>query len=395
MDNSPLTVLECLQAGIPFLASRVGGIPELLAEEDRDRLLFPAQPRALAQRLGQVLRWGARPGRSTVDPQANRRVWLDWHNLHLRQPRRQPASGAERSPPLVSVCLTHFNRPEMLRQALDSLRAQDYPNFEVVLVDDGSTMREAQAFLHELEWELDQRGWQLVRQENRYLGAARNLAARHARGQYLLFMDDDNYAKPHELTTLVAVAERTGAEIVTTFMDFFEGREAPEKGRSAHCRWLFAGIEAPLVGIGRNCFGDANALVRRDAFETLGGFTEEQGVTHEDWELFARAVLRGFRLEVVPEALFWYRCTPNSMIRTTSAYANYARHLRPYLEEVPEPYRDLVRLAQGQVLRNLELEQQLAKLSSFRYRFVDRLNDFVKRVPFVHRIVCRLVGGRR
>src|SRR5262249_20467512 len=83
--------------------------------------------------------------------------------------RRAPAvpGGAPARPPLVSVCLAHFNRPGPLRQALRSLEAQDYPHFEVVLVDDGSNDPEALALLDELGPVFARRGWRVVRQENR------------------------------------------------------------------------------------------------------------------------------------------------------------------------------------------------------------------------------------
>ena len=66
-------------------------------------------------------------------------------------------------------------------------------------------------------------------------------------------------------------------------------------------------LPSSQVGVFRNCFGDANALVRRTTFEALGGFTEDSGVGHEDWELWVRAVLRGYHILVVPEPLYWYR----------------------------------------------------------------------------------------
>ena len=53
------------------------------------------------------------------------------------------------------------------------------------------------------------------------------------------------------------------------------------------------------MGIFKNCFGDASALVQRAVFEALRGFTEDAGVGHEDWELWARAVLHGYKLQVV------------------------------------------------------------------------------------------------
>jgi GT2 family glycosyltransferase len=303
--------------------------------------------------------------------------------------------------PLVSVCLVHHDRPEQLRQALASLEAQDYPHFEIVLVDDGSTTVAARAFLAGLEPLFLSRGWPLVRQANRYLGAARNAAARHARGEYLLFMDDDNVARPHELSTFVRVAERTGADILTAFADLFEGDGPPGEDDRPLRRRLFAGVDS-LVGVARNCYGDANALVRRSAFESLGGFTEEQGVTHEDWEFFARATLRGCHLEVVPEPLFWYRLSAGGMHRSTPAAQNYARSLRPFLEEVPASHRELLRLTQGLALSNQRLRQQLGldgrADKPLRYRIADILHAAWRRVPLVRQfgpLWRRLVGGSR
>ncbi len=279
--------------------------------------------------------------------------------------------------PLVSVCLVHHDRPGLLRQALASLAEQDYPHVEVVLVDDGSATPKALEFLAHLEPLFLARGWPLIRQPNRYLGAARNTAARHARGEYLLFMDDDNVARPHEISTFVRAAQHSGADILTTFIDFFNGELPPDPKRVPLCRWLFAGVDSP-AGIARNCFGDANALVRRSTFERLGGFTEDRGTTHEDWEFFAKAVLHGCTLEVVPEALVWYRFASDSMIRSTSTPRNYARSLRPYLEDVPAPYRDLIRLMQGQALCNERLRRFEEK--PLRYRIADTLYRWLNRL---------------
>src|SRR5262249_54861778 len=154
-----------------------------------------------------------------------------------------------------------------------------------------------------------------------------------------------------------------------------EGDEPPSEGQKPCCRWLFAGLDT-MAGIARNCFGDANALVRRSVFFALDGFTEDRGVTHEDWEFFARAMLHGYRLEVVPHALFWSRPAPGSMPRPPPPQANYARSLRPYLEEVPGTYQDLIRLAQGQSLRIAQLEQRLeavggGRVKPLRYRAAD------------------------
>ena len=50
------------------------------------------------------------------------------------------------------------------------------------------------------------------------------------------------------------------------------------------------------VGAFKNCFGDANCFVRRDSFDAIGGYTEDHGVGFEDWEMYANASLRGFKV---------------------------------------------------------------------------------------------------
>ena len=190
----------------------------------------------------------------------------------------RPGSAAQ---PRVSVCIAHFNRPEHLRQALESLRAQDYPNFEVIVVDDGSTLPAAVAYLDALEPEFAARGWRILRQENLYPGAARNNAARHATGEYLLFMDDDNVAKPHEISRFIQVANRTGADILTCFKEIIQGDDPIHIDQIPHSLSLFLG-DSLAVGAFYNCLGDTNALVRRDSFLAIGGFTEDWGYNHED-----------------------------------------------------------------------------------------------------------------
>lgn len=255
----------------------------------------------------------------------------------------------ETSCPKVSVCVTHYDRPKMLRRALDSLRAQTYQNFEVIVVDDGTPDPASKRQLKEIEREIGEYGWTLLMQPNRYLGAARNTAARHASGDYLLFMDDDNVAKPHEIETLVAVAQRTDAHIVTAFCDVFSTEDELDGG-PPRLRFTPFGPD-PALGALSNCYGDANALYARQAFEELGGFTEDYGITHEDWEFFCKASLSGMKMVCVPEPLFWYRMDADGMFRGERTQlhksANLRRHIRPFSEKLPHYQSVLVQLAQG------------------------------------------------
>jgi glycosyltransferase involved in cell wall biosynthesis len=386
-ENFANTVQECCGMGIPFLASAVGGIPERINPEDRESTCFVPRPGNLAKRLVQALEEGVPRTRSAVDFKANRKIWTDWYeppekNQSLPGAKGNGTCDRPSSHPLVSVCLTTFNRPHLLAQALESLRSQDYPNFEVLLVDDGSDQPEALAFLDQLEPEFKAGGWRIIRQENSYLGAARNTGARHAHGEYLLFMDDDNYAEPHEISTFVRVAGYCGADILTCIFKIFNGNAAPSSYLQVpHHVSLPLGAAAD-VGAVKNCFGDANALVRRSTFEELGGFTEDYGVGTEDHEFFARAVLKGARLEVVPEELFWYRRQQGSMIQATPPAANVFRSARPYLEALSPDLRGIVRLLQGyhEVARKDQFSRRFETLwNSWSWRSFRPIRNFIRR----------------
>jgi O-antigen biosynthesis protein len=121
----------------------------------------------------------------------------------------------------------------------------------------------------------------------------------------------------------------------------FESAAPPASLRSedASALHIFLG-SAVALGAFENCYGDAHALVRRDVLEALGGFTEDFGSGHEDWEFFARAALAGHEILSVPEPLFWYRIAPNSMARgTADRQVDLRRGLRPYAALLPPSVR--------------------------------------------------------
>ncbi|MDD2677405.1 MAG: hypothetical protein PHP75_08085, partial [Methylacidiphilaceae bacterium] len=123
---------------------------------------------------------------------------------------------------------------------------------------------------------------------------------------------------------------------------------------------IFPGPFLP-VGLSRNCFGDTNALIRREVFAALGGFSEEACV--EDWDLFIRACLAGFHLEAIPLPLYFYRVHSDSRFRSLSLDAIRQTVRRPYRQALPPALHGLLSLAQGQALRIETLEAEARRLS--------------------------------
>jgi glycosyltransferase involved in cell wall biosynthesis len=96
------------------------------------------------------------------------------HNRKLPQTYDSQDDGKDETP-LVSVIITHRNRPLLLQQAIKSIQAQTYKHFEIVIIDDGSDDPDAVKYIQELAWRWwEKKGWRVVREPRRFLGAARN-----------------------------------------------------------------------------------------------------------------------------------------------------------------------------------------------------------------------------
>lgn len=345
MENSPFGIMECLVAGVPFIATRVGGVEELIEPSDRERLLVEPSAKEIAKRLGNILVKGLKPG-SNEAISSGEESWLIWHHILRHEADAFDVSNMHYSTPLVSVCVVTYNNPGLLKQTLASIERQDYAHYEVIVVDDGSTLEEANLLLEELRQKFAPKGWKVLQQANRGPGAARNFAAQEAQGDFLFFMDDDNIAKRDEITTFVNVAEYTQSDVLTCVNDYFHGDKEPTDGQQPTGRWVPIGA-AKTVGMFQNMYGDTNAMIRRSVFEFVGGFPDDYGYALEDWELFSKAVLAGFKLRTIPLPLYWYRLRLTSHSRTTAKHSNNVRTIRPYLDTIPTSLHHLVLFAQG------------------------------------------------
>lgn len=329
VENSPYTVYECLINDVNFIASSIGGIPELIPQEKHvDTLFFPNPVELHGKIHSRLTNLNCKPGLVLGQEE----IILAWKNAVESQCLNKFIKVEATKQPLVSVCLIHHDRHHLLQQAIASLKTQTYKNFEVILVDDGSVEEESIKYIDLIENDFLMKNWKIIKSSNNYLGAARNLAAKHAKGEFLLFMDDDNVAKPNEIETFIIAALNSEADILTTPSDLIFGDEFPSPFRKMTNCWLPLGPDLNIASF-NNCFGDANALVKKNVFDEIGGFTEDYGLGHEDWEFFLKASLAGYKLQVVPEPLFWYRVANNGMLLSGNKKKNNFRSLRPLLAQ--------------------------------------------------------------
>ena len=287
-ENSPCVVAECLQLGVPFLATDSGGTAELVAPEDRELCLFPHDAMALARRLEEMLRSGQpRRARLAVSPEDTRAQWIRLLDTAVATSTgNTPEQG---DLPLVSICLAG-SKSRRFQSCLDSLVRQAYERFEIIVAVDPDDAPDPRL--------LDESGVTVVSGAFAGVGAARNAAATRAKGDYLLFVEEAAATLlPGALAVLVGAARRTAADIVTGFRQVDASQKVPKPGAR---EWELPIGACAELGTVENCYGEAALLVESTHFRSRRGFAPEAFGNILDWLFLAGAVLDGAALEVIP-----------------------------------------------------------------------------------------------
>jgi glycosyltransferase involved in cell wall biosynthesis len=198
--------------------------------------------------------------------------------------------------PMVSVVICAYNAERTMHACLESLRKLHYPNFEVVIVDDGSRDRTAEIAKGFPEF-------RLIRQPNKGLSVARNVGMQAARGEIIAYTDSDCVVDPHWLTMMVRAMQERG----------FDGCGGPnyaphENGRLAAC--VAASPGAPchvLVGPDRaEHLAGCNMVFRKAALLSVGGFDPQFTSAGDDVDICWRLLDAGFSLGYCPPAFVWH-----------------------------------------------------------------------------------------
>ena len=141
-DNFPNTVLECVGAGVPLLASNVGGIPEIIDSADTEKVCFEPRPDVLAERMRMRLTMAPfRRARRLLSPTPSVNGCVGMPALRTAPATESPCApqaGRESIFPLVSVCFAYNVRDKGAAATLASLKQQDYPHLEIIVAECGS-----------------------------------------------------------------------------------------------------------------------------------------------------------------------------------------------------------------------------------------------------------------
>jgi glycosyltransferase involved in cell wall biosynthesis len=288
-DNSPNAVYECLERGIPFVASGAGGTAELVAPDDRGRVFFEPTPEGVAEVLRRALS-GAdalRPARPAFDAST---AYEAWARVVETQP--QPPRGVTERP-TVDVVVTRDGPANERSPCLSALE----PQLDDAVTVSSETTRQA------------------------------GLSA--ARSEWIVFLNDHDVPEDHFVEALVRAQAASGADVVTCSVGLGSGFQQ-----------FFLG-EPRGLGVLSNCYGTV-ALIRRSLLsdEPNRGFAERE----QDWPLFARLALEGAQIVSVPDVLVESPARPDDL---QSDPSDALIVLQQFEQHLPHSARPLARLAAG------------------------------------------------
>ena len=226
--------------------------------------------------------------------------------------------------PAVSIIVPCHNGGRFLDGLVASVAAQTFRDFETIIVDDGST---DPATLEKLD-ALDP-GIRVVHQENRYLPGARNRGFREARAAFVIPVDCDDRLEPSFLAETIAVLREAPPEVGFVFT---HGRVtgALEGMMSRHFN--------PFDQLFLNQL-PYGMLLRKSAWQAVGGYDEAMRDGMEDWEFSIRLLRAGLRGIEIPKPLFIYNVSAEGMLmgHTARMHGTLWRHIR-------ERHREIYRL---------------------------------------------------
>ncbi len=234
----------------------------------------------------------------------------------------------EHPAPLFSVVIPTLDRADVITRALESVRAQTEQNFEIIVVDDGSSDDTAQVVAA-----LDDERILYVRQEHLGVTAARNTGVRTSRAPWVTFVDSDDEVESTWLETFREAFEKESADIVCVGLKtLYDGKE---EGSGRLPKDL-----GPPYYHQRGLFLTGTFALKREIFEAVGGYTESlRCAENTDLALKLTGQERGWRIVCRDVKLLLYHKQPYRWSRSETLFRYQMDASHHVLEQHGERYR--------------------------------------------------------
>jgi glycosyltransferase involved in cell wall biosynthesis len=217
--------------------------------------------------------------------------------------------------PLVSVIVPNFNYLRYLEKCLESVMSQDYPNIEIIVVDDGST-DESVNYISNLTPKV-----KLVQQENSGVSVARNRGLLESKGEFIAFLDADDYWDSSKISKQMSLILSTGVDLVYSGVNLVSPDGSAILGAmhpsfKGQCGQYFRRYPSRAV----ITLGTSNALFRKKLLAKSGLLDPMLSIS-ADWDFFRR-ICDFAIVDFIEEPLTFYRQHYENMSNYSKSFAS-------------------------------------------------------------------------
>lgn len=260
--------------------------------------------------------------------------------------------------PFISVVVPAYSTRTTIAETIDSILAQTYKSYEIIVVDDGSPDNLAEFITKKYGAAI-----QLIRQPNAGLAAARNSGIQAAKGSYVAFLDSDDAWLPQKLTQQVDSIKRhpDGAVFYTNCYFWESGKRTGQWTDQHHQK---NGAIANDLLNRRVMIPVLTTVVKREALQAVGGFNAQLRQV-EDYDLWLRLSTAGYCFYGLAEPLALYRINPqglsqNRLLMATTQLSVYKNLLSTAPSEFHSLIQQQINIFELEAL-NQKRKQALAK----------------------------------
>jgi glycosyltransferase involved in cell wall biosynthesis len=325
------TLIECIVNKIPFICSDIEPYKEVLNAYGKgaSEVCFKAgDEKSLGKKMVRALQ---KTPRYQSNPRATQNVINAWENLFKKAATLKPErklNDKHLPTQSVSLCIPHRNRVSYLKELLLSALSAKSQFNEIIIYDDASTETETLRFLRSIA-KSEKNVRVIFGQKRKGPGHARNVLAKNANSDYLLFIDDDNLLVAQAFDRIRPLLTGESDIIVSPLIKFEDASdedETPTQGMPRFTKhWCPIGDALPM-NILQNLVGDANLIVRKAFYNAIGGYSESLR-WGEDHEFLLRAILGKARYVLSPDPFIFYRLHPSNSSRNADVETLYRKML--------------------------------------------------------------------
>ncbi len=340
-ENFPNTCIYAMWLGRPVLVSKSGGQAEMVRESGKNGMIFDWDIKDdFENKLEQMINMNDKDAQEMgenakirihdlCNMEKNiqlRREFFEEVIKHKKQmktefpfveemPKDSYVKTYDGEKDLISVVIPYYNLGKTLPETIESIKQSTYKNYEIIIVNDGSTDEESIEVLKNYENDPEIR---IIHIENQGLANARNVGAEAAKGEFVAFIDaDDKIDKTFYQKSIDILHQYTNVSYVYSWVKYFEGSKAVWPTFNTHIPYLLC---ANMLA--------AYAVIRKNDFLNFGKNRIKMEYGMEDYDGWVSLAEHGCLGVSIPELLNLYRVRKDSMSRA------FNKKMRIYLYQV-------------------------------------------------------------